>query len=1008
MRIAFHAINGVGLGHLVRAVALAREVRALIPAAEVLVVTNARDTSMLTRAKLDFVAFPARLHEPHADPTRVRTALPPTVEEAALLAALQVFAPDLVVFDTHAPMAVVRELAHLGEHGARAVLVLRELRADALRAFVASGAPAWFDRIVVPHEPHEVDMRPLDGFPVDVVGNVVSGSVLALGAGVAPAEAPLVVAMAGGGGQPLDASRYVRAVADAHLLARARVPDLETVLVLGPYGESPRHVERYDGLSVRERAEDLPALLGRAALVISQAGYNAVAEIRALAKPAILIPGYRKAEDQRARAKRLVRMGGAVMARPDARSIADRIEALLTTPGALAAMGRAHEAHPLVARNRAAAAAVLRPVWRGASPLRKVVLVAHDFPPKLGGMETVARALAEGLFTRGVDVRVYTVNRLGAEAASGLPGGVVRPLYTPPARSRGIDLRGDLLVTLDALLADAPDVIHLCHAGLGPWVPALRAALPSLVTINVHGNDLLAPWVLHDEAPDVYRRAQLDGLATSDAVLCVSRFSSQLAREAGTPPALLHVVENHVDTDRFFPGARDADLAQRLGLTDGDEVWLTVSRLAPRKGHRTALRALATVAQQRPRLKYVFTGEGDERRAELLAYAASLGIGSRVIAAGFVAEAELPALYRLADVFVLVPDGDERTDVEGFGVALLEAAASGVPAIATSVGGVPEAVRDGVSGVLVPREDEAALARAALYFLENRDVARLFGERARARVTSAFSQARATERIATIWESMLLGEDREAAPLPSPPPEGEGGEMRGSGAALVRCARQEGEKRRRDRAGRVAALRLHVARGRIVRLRATGTGARLLPDALADCASLGHAPRVEMKLRRFLDPDFLTYALAQIESAELVHGVPHPHAEALLERVRALPEAALAKVRSLRLFLTAEARESGPIALGAVLEAHALRKLLRARRRRRPSTRVDALPLGDARRRSRDRHDRADEPLQLGVPDLSDRHGENQAATRNEPSPIRRRHRRTRAANEESRPMELR
>lgn len=101
MKVAFHAINGVGLGHVVRVVSLAEEMRALVPDVQLLVLTNARDTSLLAGAQLDHVQLPPRLVEPHADPDRVRTALPEPIEEAALTAALDVFAPDLVVFDTH-------------------------------------------------------------------------------------------------------------------------------------------------------------------------------------------------------------------------------------------------------------------------------------------------------------------------------------------------------------------------------------------------------------------------------------------------------------------------------------------------------------------------------------------------------------------------------------------------------------------------------------------------------------------------------------------------------------------------------------------------------------------------------------------------------------------------------------------------------------------------------------------------------------------------------------------
>jgi radical SAM protein with 4Fe4S-binding SPASM domain len=938
MRIAFHAINGVGLGHLVRTVSIAAELPALVPGVALLVLTNARDPSLLVAAGIDFVQLPPRLAEPHADPERVHQALPEPLEEAALVAALTAFAPDLVVFDTHAPIRVVRRVAALG---ARAVLVLRELRPEALRAFVASGAGLLFDRIVVPHDPGEVELAAFGELPVTLSGPVVRALPRS---GAAPSDVPFIVAIAGGGGQPVDARRYLRAVADAHLLARARIPALETVLVTGPYADAPAHLEGYPGLTTVASTPALPALLARASLVISQAGYNAIAELRTLEKPAILVPAYRKAEDQRARARRLVRAGAATIARPRARDLADRIEALVLAPGALAAMSRAHRTIPLVPQNRAAAEAVLRPACLANRRVGRVVLIAHDFAPKLGGMETVSRTLAANLVARGIDLAVYTTNRLGAGASD--LGDRVRPLYRPLPHPLRIDLWPDLLATIDAALRDSPDVIHLCNAGLGPWIPALRAALPCVVTANVHGNDLVAPWVSHGGEAAAYRDAQLAGLGAADAVVCVSQFSRALAEARGVPGDVLHTVENGADPARFCPGPRDAALAARLGLrlgmADDDEVVLTVSRLAPRKGHRTALRAIARLAPHRPRLKYVFTGASEAMRAELAALAHELGITSRIVATGFVPDAELPALYRLADVFVLLAESATETDVEGFGVALLEAAATGLPVIATSSGGVPEAVGD--TGLLVPPGDPIAAAGAIARLLDDRALARRLGERGRARVVEQFSQDRVTDRMLAIWTEVLArGPRRPAGDLAllraSLPDETSPARAAlaavTTGVELARLAQRHQLARRADRARRRETLRGVIARDRLVRLRATGDGARLLPDALEDCRALGHAPRVEVKLRRFVEPDFVHHALPLVEGVELVHGVPAAaaglSADALLAQVRALPDAILAKVTTLRLFLTPAARDDARLAASAVPEAHALRRLWSAR-----------------------------------------------------------------------------
>jgi radical SAM protein with 4Fe4S-binding SPASM domain len=937
VKVAFHAINGVGLGHLVRVTALAEEVRALVPAAEILVLTNAADTTLLRRAGLDFVKLPPRLAEPHADPDRVRRALPEPYEHAALSAALDVFRPDLLVFDTHAPLALARHAASIG---ARTALVLRELRPEALASFLASSAPAAFDRIVVPHEPGEVDLSATRHLPIVTTGPVVRR----LDARARPSKSPFVVIMAGGGGQPVDARRFLRAAADAHMLARARVPALRTLLVTGPYGAAPAHLEGALGLEVVGLSADLPAHLGRATVVVSQAGYNAVAEIRALQKPAVLVPGARKSEDQAARAQRLVKIGAAVLARPEARSLADRLEALLLDPEKRAAMVAAHRAHPLVAKNHAAAEALLRPL-RAPREVRRAVLIAHDFAPRLGGMETVAEDLAAGLLAQGVEVRVYTAKHLAPETTA-LPPGTVRRLYTPGVRGRRIDLWGDLLITLDALLADAPDAVHLCNAGLGPWVPALRAAWPAAVTAHVHGNDLLAPWVHHGGVPEAYRRAQIEGLDAAHAVIAVSSFSAALAREAGVRASRLAVIENGVDTARFSPGPPDAALRARLGIADDDEVILTVSRLAPRKGHATALRALRALLRDHPRALLVYTGEGARLGAELGALAAELGVAHRVRAVGFVSSEDLPALYRLARAFTLLSEESGERDVEGFGVALLEAAASGLPAVAARSGGMPEAVEDGVSGLLVPPADPAATALALASLLADPARALAMGERARARAVARFSGEARTTRVLDQWNGALargvtprplrgFSAAFEGEPAPAASPRAltlrEGLRTAASGVALMRLAQQDALARRAADERRRTAFARIVEKGRVVRLHATEAGARLLPDALADCQALGHEPLVELKLRRFVEPDFVEYAVPRVRGARLVHSIPFEGAAALRDRLASLPPEALSRITGLRLFLSREALASPALALAAVPEAHALRRLLSPR-----------------------------------------------------------------------------
>jgi radical SAM protein with 4Fe4S-binding SPASM domain len=330
---------------------------------------------------------------------------------------------------------------------------------------------------------------------------------------------------------------------------------------------------------------------------------------------------------------------------------------------------------------------------------------------------------------------------------------------------------------------------------------------------------------------------------------------------------------------------------------------------------------MARLAAARPRLRYVFTGEGDAMRAELLALARELGIASRIVAAGFVPDRELPALYRLARAFVLLGEPTEL-DVEGFGVALLEAAASGVPVIATHTGGMPEALADGETGLLVAPGDDAAAAAALARLLDDPALARSLGDRGRARVVERFSHDRATERVQALWDELLArGPRSPARALPALPFEV------GNPVELVRLAQRHAAGRRAERARRREALRTAAARDRAVRLRATGDGARLLPDALEDCVALGIAPHLEVKLRRFVEPCFQTHAVPRAGAIELVHGVPHPGAAGLFATLRALPAEVLDRVRALRLHLAPEAQGDLRRAAEAVPEVHALRRL---------------------------------------------------------------------------------
>ena len=157
-----------------------------------------------------------------------------------------------------------------------------------------------------------------------------------------------------------------------------------------------------------------------------------------------------------------------------------------------------------------------------------------------------------------------------------------------------------------------------------------------------------------------------------------------------------------------------------------------MGRLVHRKGIDTVLRALPTIIQTCPNVAYVIAGTGPDRpRLERLA--ACLGVRDRLCFVGDIGHNRLPLYYSAADLFVM-PARQNPPDVEGFGLVFLEANACGTPVIGGRTGGIPEAIREGETGLLVPPNAPDALAAAATHVLTNPEVAEGLGQQGRHRV----------------------------------------------------------------------------------------------------------------------------------------------------------------------------------------------------------------------------------------------------------------------------------
>ncbi len=184
-----------------------------------------------------------------------------------------------------------------------------------------------------------------------------------------------------------------------------------------------------------------------------------------------------------------------------------------------------------------------------------------------------------------------------------------------------------------------------------------------------------------------------------------------------------------------------------FGLDDDTPVLGTVGRVVEAKGYEHLLAALATLRESRPRLRWLAVGDGD-RRSDLTARAAAAGLGDAVIWAG--RRDDVNDLLAAMDVWVM------SSVREGLPVALLEAMAACRPIVATNVGGIPDAVRDGSEGLLVPPADPAALAAAIAQLLADPARAAGLAAAARRRAQADYGIGSVARRIEDVYRQELL------------------------------------------------------------------------------------------------------------------------------------------------------------------------------------------------------------------------------------------------------------
>jgi phosphatidylinositol alpha-1,6-mannosyltransferase len=384
---------------------------------------------------------------------------------------------------------------------------------------------------------------------------------------------------------------------------------------------------------------------------------------------------------------------------------------------------------------------------------RTDLLFAFDFPPMDGGIarltEAIAREYPPGqlIVSTGSWPDAATMDATFNQRIDRIPVPATR-LRTVPGRlawsRRAVSLARDPAVRFAWCDTARP-------SGVPAWWACRRTGLP--YGIIVVGGDLLT--MRPGLARSAFKRRLVRAvLGRAAAFVAISQWSAALCREVladlhlESAESRVRVVTLGTDPARWQPDRQAAD-EFRLRRNLPDARWLvTVARLVDYKGIDTAIRLLASLAAGYPDLHYAVIGRG-EQESVLRTLAAELGIGDRVHLLTDVGDDELAAAYSIGEIYLGLTR-ETSTAVEGFGISFVEAAACGLPVVATRSGGIPDAVVDGVTGILTDPGDVGGARDAVLRLLASAELRNRMGSAGRNRVEYHHNWRRVVADLRTI------------------------------------------------------------------------------------------------------------------------------------------------------------------------------------------------------------------------------------------------------------------
>ena len=285
-------------------------------------------------------------------------------------------------------------------------------------------------------------------------------------------------------------------------------------------------------------------------------------------------------------------------------------------------------------------------------------------------------------------------------------------------------------------------LLHIYFGHIAAHLLPLIRAWRNPAIVSFHGADVMV-----DMNKPAYREATLRMLDAVTLVLVRSQSLRRAVVDLGCDPNKIEIHRTGIPLDEF-------SFRERALPKNGEWQFVQAGRLIEKKGLPVTLRAFSTFLKQHPNAMLTIAGEGP-LLSELQKCAGELGVADRVSFTGFVSQEQLREIYYRSHIFVHPSQTGRDGNQEGIPNSMLEAMATGLPVFASEHGGIPEAIENGVSGMLVPERDDEALARALLKAAQNPDLLSRIARAGAQAVRRNFDLSTQAQRLEEIYLGMI-------------------------------------------------------------------------------------------------------------------------------------------------------------------------------------------------------------------------------------------------------------